>query len=62
MPYLLNTRDDQRQMLDAIGIDSLEQLFDQVPRDLQLDRPLDLPPAMGELELTILILRLRIFV
>jgi len=51
MPYFLNTSDDQRAMLDAIGAGSLEELFAMVPAELRLDRPLDLPPAMGELEL-----------
>ena len=52
MPYLQNTPDDQREMLDAIGAASLDDLFDMVPQDLRLRRPLDLPPALGELDLT----------
>ena len=52
MPYLPNTTDDQRTMLEAIGAASLDELFAMVPADLRLDRPLDLPPAMGELELS----------
>ena len=52
MPYFPNTSDDQRAMLRAIGVDSLDALFEQVPTELRLMRPLNLPPAMGELELT----------
>jgi glycine dehydrogenase subunit 1 len=52
MPYLPNTADDQRAMLEAIGVASLEELFATVPADLRLARQLDLPPAMGEMELT----------
>lgn len=52
MVYILNTDDDTREMLDAIGLDSLDQLFDMVPPDVRLDRPLDLPPALTEIELT----------
>ncbi len=52
MPYLPNTADDQQAMLRAIGVGSVEELFATVPAELRLDRPLDLPPAMGELELT----------
>lgn len=52
MPYTLNTSDDQQAMLDAIGAASIEELFACVPEDLRLSRPLDLPPALGELELT----------
>jgi glycine dehydrogenase subunit 1 len=52
MPYILNTSDDQAAMLEAIGASSIEELFAQVPEELRLKRPLDLPPAMSELELT----------
>ncbi len=51
MSYLFTTPDEQQQMLDRIGVDSLETLLDQIPRELQLDRPLRLPPALTELEL-----------
>ncbi|MEZ6112087.1 MAG: aminomethyl-transferring glycine dehydrogenase subunit GcvPA [Pirellulaceae bacterium] len=50
--YSFNTPDDQRAMFDAIGIDSIEQLFDAIPAELRLDRELRIPPALGELELT----------
>ncbi len=39
-------------MLEAIGAASVDELFETVPADLHLDRDLDLPPALGELELT----------
>ena len=52
MPYIPNTAADQEAMLQAIGAASLEELFAAVPPDLRLDRPLAIPPAMGELELT----------
>ncbi len=52
MPYFPNTPDDQRAMLDAVGAASVEELFDSIPAELRLDRPLDLPAAQGELELT----------
>ncbi|RIK80315.1 MAG: aminomethyl-transferring glycine dehydrogenase subunit GcvPA [Planctomycetota bacterium] len=51
MPYLYNTPDDQREMLRAIGAESIDELFAPIPADLQLKRSLDLPPAMSELEL-----------
>jgi glycine dehydrogenase subunit 1 len=53
MPYVLNTPDDQRAMLAAIGASSLEELFEMVPPELRLQRPLDVPPALSELELTL---------
>ncbi|MCE9603807.1 MAG: aminomethyl-transferring glycine dehydrogenase subunit GcvPA [Planctomycetia bacterium] len=53
MSYLFNTDEDRRAMLAAIGAGSLEELFDQlVPRELQLGRELDIPPALSEIELT----------
>jgi glycine dehydrogenase subunit 1 len=39
-------------MLAAIGVASLDELFAGIPPDLQLQRSLNLPPAMSELELT----------
>ncbi len=52
MPYLFNTPQDQQDMLTAIGVSSLAELFAQIPAELRLERPLELPPAMSELELT----------
>ncbi len=51
MSYLFTTPDEQQQMLQRIGVDSLQSLLDQIPAELQLDRPLNLPPALTELEL-----------
>ncbi len=52
MPYLLNNADDRAAMLETIGAESIEDLFSMVPTELRLDRALDVPPALGELELT----------
>ena len=52
MPYLYNTPADQRAMLDAIGADSIEDLFAMIPADLRLQRELAIPPALTEIELT----------
>lgn len=52
MPYFANTSDDERAMLAAIGVRSVDELFEMVPADLRLGRALDLPPAMSEVELT----------
>jgi glycine dehydrogenase subunit 1 len=49
--YLFNTPEQQREMLAAIGEPSVESLFDQIPADLRLKRPLDLPRPLSELEL-----------
>jgi glycine dehydrogenase subunit 1 len=52
MPYIPHTAEDRQAMLDAIGAASIDELFEMVPEELRLRRELDLPPAMGELELT----------
>src|SRR5438046_2346791 len=38
-------------MLATIGVDSVAELFEQIPAELRLDRPLALPPALTEIEL-----------
>jgi glycine dehydrogenase subunit 1 len=52
MAFISNTPDDVRVMLGAIGLDSLDQLFDLIPPELRLNRALQVPPALTELELT----------
>ena len=43
------SKSDQKQMLDAIGIDSVDQLiFETIPDDIRLKNDLDLDPAMSE--------------
>jgi glycine dehydrogenase subunit 1 len=39
-------------MLAAIGVSSLEELFSNIPPSLRLSRPLQVPPALSEIELT----------
>jgi glycine dehydrogenase subunit 1 len=48
--YTSATPDDRRQMLDAIGVDSADRLFEQIPESLRLSRPLGLPEGMSEAE------------
>lgn len=51
MPYVLNTSDDQKAMLAAIGASSVADLFAKIPPELRLKRPLNVPPGMSEMEL-----------
>ncbi len=51
MSYLLNTPDQQREMLAKVGVASIDQLLEQIPANCRLARPLNLPPALTELEL-----------
>lgn len=49
-PYISLTEKDEREMLDAIGLKSLDDLFGDVPKGVALDRDLDLPEAKSEME------------
>ena len=51
MTYLFNTPDQQQEMLERIGVRSIDELFEQIPEPLRLDRPLDLPAASDEMSL-----------
>ena len=51
MTYLFNTPDQQQEMLARIGVASIDELFEQIPEPLRLDRPLDLPAASDEMSL-----------
>jgi len=51
LAYLFSTDHERQAMLQAIGVRSVAQLLEQIPAALQLDRPLNLPPALTELEL-----------
>ena len=49
-PYTPNTDADRRAMLDAIGVDSADELFEDIPAEYR-NPPLDIPPPLAELEL-----------
>jgi glycine dehydrogenase subunit 1 len=51
MRYIPNTAAQQREMLAAVGVASLEDLLARIPAAARLGRPLALPPAMAELDL-----------
>jgi glycine dehydrogenase subunit 1 len=48
MPYIPHTEEDRREMLAAIGVTSLDELFADVPAELRLKRELNVPPSMDE--------------
>jgi glycine dehydrogenase subunit 1 len=52
MPYTINTPRDQQEMLEAIGVESLDELFSMVPEEIRLGGDLNIPPAMSEMEMT----------
>lgn len=51
MRYLPHTEEDVRQMLAAIGVASVEDLFCEVPPAVRLQRPLQLGEALAESDL-----------
>lgn len=50
MPYVPHTPEDQAAMLRTIGASRLEDLFADVPSEVLLESPLELPPPRSEME------------
>jgi glycine dehydrogenase subunit 1 len=48
--YLPLTDEDRREMLSAIGAESVEDLFSDIPAEVRFKGELDLPPALAESE------------
>ncbi|VAW19256.1 Glycine dehydrogenase [decarboxylating] (glycine cleavage system P1 protein), partial [hydrothermal vent metagenome] len=48
MRYLPHSEAERKKMLDVIGINSVDELFATVPKDLMLREPIDLPPTSPE--------------
>ena len=52
MPFIPHTEDDVSAMLAAIGVKSIDDLFDEIPASLS-SRGLDqVPPGVGEMQIT----------
>lgn len=51
MPFIPHTKDDERAMLSAIGVDAIEDLFDEIPEKLRSNQLPRIPAAIGEMEL-----------
>lgn len=52
MPYISNTSADEQAMLDAVGAKSIDELFHPIPAEARLQRLLDIPEPLEEIELT----------
>ena len=50
MKFAPHTEAEVAEMLDEIGLSSLDDLFDRIPASVRLDGPLDLPAGVSELE------------
>ncbi|MCL6547936.1 MAG: aminomethyl-transferring glycine dehydrogenase subunit GcvPA [Alicyclobacillus sp.] len=49
--YLPHTPEDRRRMLEAIGVSDVSELFRDIPDEVRMKRPLNLPEGQSELEL-----------
>ena len=48
MAYIPHTEDQKQEMLRSLGLERIEQLFEeQIPAPLLLNRPLEVPPSMS---------------
>jgi glycine dehydrogenase subunit 1 len=52
MPYISLTEPEIREMLDRIGVQTIDDLFAPIPKEARFDGKLDLPVAASELEIT----------
>jgi glycine dehydrogenase subunit 1 len=49
--YIPNSPEERTEMLHQVGLNSADELFDSIPRDLRLKRNLNTTPALSEIEL-----------
>jgi len=49
--YIPNSPEERTEMLHQVGLNSADELFDSIPRDLRLTRNLNTTPALSEIEL-----------
>lgn len=50
--YVPSTLQERQEMLESIGLSSIDQLFSHIPDELKLKRELNLPSGMSELEVS----------
>jgi glycine dehydrogenase subunit 1 len=49
-PYIPNTLEDEKLMLKSIGIESVQELFSDIPDDVRFKRELNINASLSELE------------
>ena len=52
MPFIPHTPEDEKQMLEAIGVDSIEQLFDEIPASLRHKKLEGVPTHASEMDVS----------
>ena len=48
--YVPTTQEEQKEMLAAIGIESMADLYQNIPAQVKLNRNLEMPEGLSELE------------
>ena len=48
--YIPSSEAERREMLEALGMESVRELYKDVPESVLLDRPLNLPEGLSEME------------
>ena len=56
MPFIPHTETDVQQMLEAIGVGEIENLFDEIPASLRMGKLTGVPEGLNEQEVTRLML------
>ena len=51
MPFIPHNEDDIRAMLDAIGVETIDDLFDEIPQSLRISELEHVPTGMSEMEI-----------
>jgi len=54
MPFIPHTEEEVKQMLDAIGVDSIDDLFDEIPAELRAGDLSAIPQGLSEMEVSAL--------
>ncbi|MCG8010207.1 MAG: aminomethyl-transferring glycine dehydrogenase subunit GcvPA [Candidatus Thiodiazotropha weberae] len=54
MPFIPHTEDDIQEMLATIGVDSIDDLFDEIPTELRCGELQEIPPGLPEMEVACL--------
>ncbi len=52
MPFIPHTENEVKEMLDAIGVDSIETLFDEIPENLRIHDLPGVPESLSEMAIT----------
>ena len=52
MPFIPHTEEDVKSMLAAIGVDSIENLFDEIPAELRAKGLTKVPEGVSEMEIS----------